>query len=81
LARAKTGILRRHTYIHTEANLVVKIRKGTTVSVNDGVLIFNPVEGVQVMRVQGRYFICLWGSVYSVIFPKGGKVPFPLSML
>lgn len=81
MTRAKTGVLRQHTYIHTATNLVIKVRKGTTVSVSKGVLIFNPVEGVQVMKVQSQYFICLWGSVYSVVFPKGGKVPYPLSML
>jgi len=60
---------------------VLKVRRGTKVAVRGGQLTFNPVEGVRVFKLSGRYFIDLWGAVHEVTFPKGGRPPYPLSML
>lgn len=77
----KQGVLRRNTFIHTLSGLVLKVRKGTKVIAAGGELIFNPIEGVSVFKLSGRYFVNLWGSVHQVVLPKGGRTPFPLSML
>jgi hypothetical protein len=77
----KQGVLKRNTFIHTSANITLKIPKGTKVTVADGSLTFNPVKGVRVTKFQGMYLICLWESWFLVVFPNGGKPPYPLSML
>jgi len=77
----KSGVLKRNTFIHTSGNVVLKFPKGTKVIVSNGELTFNPVRGVKVVKFQGRYLIDLWGSWHLVEFPKGGKPPYPLSML
>jgi len=77
----KFGVLRRTTFIHCLDNITIKFRKGTEVYVSNGVLRFNPVEGVTVTKLSGRYFLNLFGSIHLIIFPKGGRVPYPLSML
>ncbi len=77
----KEGILRRDTYIYIASNVAFKIRKGTKVFVKDGVLTFNPIEGFEVRRIQRLYFVFYCGEAYPVLFPDGGKVPYPMSML
>jgi hypothetical protein len=77
----KTGVLRRNTLIHTSANITLKFPKGTKVTVADGSLTFNPVDGVRVTKLQGKYLICLWDTWYLVEFPNGGKPPYPFSLL
>jgi hypothetical protein len=77
----KEGVLRKNTFFYTSGLVTLKVRKGTKVMVHNGSLTFNPVEGVSVTKLSGRYFINLWGSVHMVTFPQGGKTPFPLSML
>jgi hypothetical protein len=81
MSKVKSGVLRRNTYVHTTSNITLKFPKGTKVTVADGSLTFNPIEGVRVTKLQGRYFACLWDSWFLVEFPKGGKVPYPLNML
>jgi hypothetical protein len=73
--------LRRPTYIYVGQNIAVMFRKHTKVAVVDGVLTFNPIEDVKVVRIQRFYFIHIGREVYPIIFPKGGGVPYPLSML
>ena len=77
----KQGILHRKTFIHTTSNMVLKVRKGTKVFVRGGELTFNPIEGVKVFKLSGRYFINLWGAVHQVVLPKGGRPNYPLSMI
>ncbi len=77
----KQGILRRNTRIHTLAGVVLKIGRGTKVFVEGGVLTFNPIEGVQVFKVSGCFFVNLWGAVHKVVLPGGGRAPYPLSMI
>ncbi|GAI97825.1 unnamed protein product [marine sediment metagenome] len=59
----------------------MKIRKGTKVAVKNGSLTFNPIEGVTVFKLSGRYFVNLWGAVHKVVLPRGGRTPYPLSMI
>lgn len=79
--KVKSGVLRKTTYIHTSANVTIKFPKGTKVTVVNGELTFNPLEGVKVVKLQGKYMICLWDTWFLVEFPNGGKPPYPLSML
>ncbi|GAH83688.1 unnamed protein product, partial [marine sediment metagenome] len=69
------------TFIHTLSGFVLKVRRGTKVFVEGGVLTFNPVEGVKVFKLSGRYFVNLWGAVHQVVLPGGGRAPYPLSMI
>jgi hypothetical protein len=63
------------------STFALRFRRGTKVTVKDGSLTFNPVEGLEIRRIQRQYFVCHWGEAYPVLFPSGGKVPYPLSML
>ena len=77
----KIGVLRQHTYIHT-ASIVLKIRRGTTVTVQNGRLTFNPIYGVEIVKVSERFYVSFWGTLYLIMFPKKSeKIPYPLSML
>jgi hypothetical protein len=77
----KMGVLKRNTLVHTSSNITLKFPKGTKVTAENGELVFNPVEGVKVVKFQGKYMVCLWDSWFLVEFPNGGKVPYPFSML
>ena len=77
----KQGVLRRNTFIHTMSGMVLKVRRGTKVAVKGGVLTFNPVEGVKVFKLSGRYFVNLWGAIHQVVLPGGGRPNYPLSMI
>jgi RNase P/RNase MRP subunit p29 len=77
----KTGELRKHTYIHTAASITLKIHKGTKVTADGGVLTFNPIDHVQVVRVERRYYVLLWGERFLVTFPESDKTPYPLTLL
>jgi hypothetical protein len=77
----KNGVLRKNTKIHTIGNISLSFPKGTKVFIQGGVLRFNPAEDVEIVRAEGGYYAVLWDSVYRIYFPKGGSVPYPLSML
>ena len=77
----KQGILHRNTRIHTMSGMVLKVRRGTKVIATGGELTFNPVEGVMVFKLSGQYFVNLWGAVHQVVLPRGGRTPYPLSMI
>lgn len=79
--KLKVGTLKQQTYIHTVTNFVFKVQKGTKVIVRDNVLTFNPIEGVQIFKVSGCFFVNLWGAVHQVVLPGGGRAPYPLSMI
>jgi hypothetical protein len=81
MSKVKEGTLKRNTYVHTASGLTVKFPKGTKVTAVDGTLTFNPVEGVKVVKCQGQYLACLWDTWHLIVFPDGGKTPYPLSML
>jgi hypothetical protein len=81
MAGVKVGVLRKNTFFHTMDGKTLKVRRGTKAAVQNGVLTFNPVEGVSVTKLSGSFFINLWGSVHLLTFPQGGRTPFPLSML
>jgi hypothetical protein len=81
MAGVKVGVLRKNTFFYTMDGKTLKVRRGTKAAVQNGVLTFNPVEGVSITKLSGSFFINLWGSVHLLTFPQGGRTPFPLSML
>jgi len=77
----KIGVLKRHTFIHS-GNLVVKVRKGTEVHAEGGVLSFDQDQnGMRIIRAESFYYLYLWDSVRAITLPQGGAAPYPLSML
>jgi hypothetical protein len=78
----KSGVLRRKTYLHLANGVVLRLPKNTKVQVQGGVLGFNPADEVKVFKANGQFFATVFTEgPFLVTFPKGGRVPFPLSML
>ena len=77
----KKGVTRKPTLLHTKGKLVVKIPKGTFVMVNNRKLNFGNMNKTWVTKLSGKYFLTMYGDIYEIEFPGGGKVPYPLSML
>ena len=73
--------LNKTTYIHAVNNLVIKIKRGTPLSVDRENKVIRFPNGVQITKLQGEYFVSFHGSVNKVIFPNGGRTPFPFSLL
>ena len=80
----KSGVLRKTTYLHLLPNITLRIPRGTPVYVAENphrVLRFEGLEEVEVFKFSRAYYARLWGAVFRVVFPEGGRPFYPLSML
>jgi len=75
----KTGVLKQNTYIHTLGGITFKVRKGTKVTADRGVLTFNP-NPIRITRMGKQFYAIVSGISMRIYFPEGG-VFYPLSML
>lgn len=75
------GILRKDTIIYTTSTIQIKIPKGTKIKRIMNVVTFEGKEGIQLFKVNGRYMVNAYGKLQLVIFPKGGQIPYPISLL
>ena len=75
-------VLRQHTRVFTPTT-ILKVRKGTRVFLDRrrNVIRFDGIEGVEIGRIGTEYLVNIFQVVHRVEFPKGGRVPFPMSLL
>ena len=72
--------LNRTTYIHGN-NVTIRIKKGTELTLDRRNRMISFSNGIKITKLQGEYFVLLYGSVHKVVFPNGGRTPFPFSLL
>ena len=84
------GKLTRDTFVHLNQGLTFRVPRGTLVVVRGGRLTFKGYEFVQFVkrRWNGRQvYIAVDGGarrlevIGEVVFPRGGRVPYPFSRL
>lgn len=76
----KIGVLKQKTFIHTHSNIIICIPKGTQVIANDSTLSFVKLP-YKIIKYNGKFYLMFYGQMYLVVFPNGGKTPYPMSML
>ena len=83
----RKGKLRQKTRLYLTSGFSIVIPKGTEVHLHDHYKLVFKLEqghylrGVTITLEDGIYKTNLWGRTHHVEFPKGGNVPYPLSIL
>ena len=77
-----TGKLRKDTWVYTTGNFQVKLERGAKVKCEGRQIVtFDDKDDIVLFKVDGQYLMSAFGDVHKVVFPKGGQVPYPLSLL
>lgn len=76
------GKLRKDTWVYTTGNFQVKLERGTKVKCEGRQIVtFNDRDDIVLFKVDGKFMMSAFGDIHTVVLPKGGAAPYPLSLL